>query len=233
MLDAAARSDRLADVGERTASVVHDLRNPLAVIETSTFVIAERAGDSPRIAEHAKRIAAQIDLARAIIADLLDATRAIPLGRVNTGALIRRSLAQFSSPLGARVSVHPDPESVTPTALGDARRLQQVLVNLLQNAFDAMGDCGTVAITTTTDGSTVTITVHDQGPGLADAVLPLLFEPLFTTKHAGVGLGLSSSRRIARAAGGDLIARNHADGGACFELTLPSAPDESADGAAP
>ena len=115
-----------------------------------------------------------------------------------------------------------------PVALCDANRLEQVLINLIGNALDAMADQARPHIELRwecTDGM-VRLHVRDYGPGLSDEALSHLFEPFFTTKPAGdgLGLGLAISAGIVRDFGGSLHGANHPDGGAVFTLELPLAP---------
>ena len=112
-------------------------------------------------------------------------------------------------------------------ALCDANRLEQVLVNLIANALDAMTGCPDAALSLSgrREGGRVFIQVRDSGPGLPDHVLPRLFEPFFTTKDAGggLGLGLAISAGIVRDFGGTLAGANGPDGGAVFTVEIPAA----------
>jgi two-component system C4-dicarboxylate transport sensor histidine kinase DctB len=113
--------------------------------------------------------------------------------------------------------------------LGDEVRLEQVLVNLLRNALDALEQAGEkrLIVRVLTDACRVEIAVHDSGPGIAVESLPRLFEPFYTTKPAGegLGLGLAISQAIVHAMGGELTAENAAAGGAVFRVILPVAAD--------
>jgi signal transduction histidine kinase len=137
---------------------------------------------------------------------------------VDTGLLIRNAIDQLSPERSAAVTTHvPSP---APRVAGDERRLRQVLVNLLANAFEATGEAGPVRVVVSVHGDSVVLHVRDGGPGLAPGVLARLFEPLVTTKNHGTGLGLALSHEIIAAHGGSLRAFNLAEGGACFEITL-------------
>jgi signal transduction histidine kinase len=111
----------------------------------------------------------------------------------------------------------------------DRTQVQQVLLNLIMNSFEAMRDtepspAKTVVVRTlNTNASTVEVAVRDNGPGIANDRLERIFEPFFTTKSHGLGLGLSICRTIIRAHGGNLEARNCVDHGATFRFTLPTA----------
>ena len=147
----------------------------------------------------------------------------------------------------SRTRFDPSDEHPELIANCDDLRLEQVLINLLGNALDATGDlaevnlaAGRPSVTATLPrieieieaaAATLSISVHDNGPGIPDDVLPRLFEPFFTTKEMGqgLGLGLAISSSIARDAGGSLVARNAPDGGALFVLTLRRARVQATD----
>jgi signal transduction histidine kinase len=110
-------------------------------------------------------------------------------------------------------------------ALGDGPRLRQVTFNLVKNALEAAGPGGAVQVAVCAAGETAEVAVRDSGPGVPSEARPRLFEPFYTTKRAGKGLGLAVSRAIARAHGGDIELRNGEAGGAVFTLRIPRAPE--------
>ena len=114
-----------------------------------------------------------------------------------------------------------------PVALCPIARINQVLLNLLLNAVQAVGGKGTIDLTTATSDGHTLLVVRDDGPGIPPDVLPRIFTPFFTTKSPGegVGFGLALCERIARDHGGEIRARNAPGKGAEFTLTLPRAPD--------
>ena len=118
--------------------------------------------------------------------------------------------------------MHFTPPDHAFTIEADPEQIQQVLVNLVLNALDAMPNGGNleVELRHCADGF-VKLEVHDTGPGIAPELMPHLFEPFVSSKETGLGLGLVVSRRIAEAHGGSLKAVNAPRGGACFELRLP------------
>ena len=113
---------------------------------------------------------------------------------------------------------------------GDPGRLEQVLVNLIGNALQAMAGepAPRIDIGVQADEHQVTLQVRDHGPGLSEQALAHIFEPFFTTKSTGLGLGLSISHRIVESLNGELTAANHADGGAIFTMVLHRAHKEPA-----
>ena len=120
------------------------------------------------------------------------------------------------------MSLAPD----LPAIEGDPTQIQQVLINLVSNAFDAMGETPAsrriVEITTTSNGDgTISVAVRDHGCGIAETARERLFEPFFTTKKEGLGMGLAIVRSIIEAHGGTIAAENALGGGACFQFHLP------------
>jgi two-component system sensor kinase FixL len=122
-----------------------------------------------------------------------------------------------------RLEMRFDPDA--PLALIDRVQLQQVLVNLIRNAIEAMADAARheLSIATRGAGGMVAITVADTGPGLPEAVRVRLFQPFVTTKPGGMGVGLSICRTIVEAHGGELRAEDAPEGGTVFRLTVPRA----------
>lgn len=221
--DRLLRAQRLAFVGQLSAGVAHELRNPLSVIETSVFILSERLADVPVAARQLKRISEQVSTATAIISELLEATRNRPIDRVplDLAVVAREAIAQVPRP--SHITLALDLAPGVALLNGDPRRLRQVVVNLLANATRALQETALPRLAVrvhATDGH-ATLTVEDNGPGIAPDDLPQLFEPLFSTRAEGTGLGLAISRRIAEAHSGTLTAANAPDGGARFTLTLP------------
>ena len=152
-----------------------------------------------------------------------------PEGRtaVDLNTVIERAIHWIRKGTTAAVDMHWEAGAPC-VVMGSAGQLQQVVMNLLQNACDAAGADGRTAeltIACTATGERVRMTLCDNGPGIPDEYLSRIFEPFFTTKPVGkgTGLGLSISYGIVEQHGGTLVARNHPDGGAEFVLELPAA----------
>ncbi len=218
------RAERLSLVGRVAAGVAHELRNPLSVIETSVYLLRGVASGDPAMERQLGRISEQVDIASAIVGELLDAARERPLEvtRVDLARTVREAAAWTSRPPDGDLSVAL-PEGPT-VVRGDERRLRQLLINLLSNAYEVMvGQWGPprVEVALANDSDAVVVAVRDHGPGIAEGDLGRLFEPLFSTRPGGVGMGLALSREIAEAHGGSLTAENAVGGGARFVLRLP------------
>lgn len=209
------RAERLATFGQLVGSIGHELRNPLGVIETSLFVLKGRATEDEKTKRHLDRIGQQVALANDIITQLLSLIRDRPLdrGRIDFAALIRDAMSE--SP---KVSLKLPP---TLGVQGDATQLRQVIVNLTQNAVWFATDRGTVELTLREEEGHAVLWVDDSGPGIDPTVRNRLFEPLVTTRPAGIGLGLALVKRIVERHGGTVSAGRSPLGGARFEVRLP------------
>lgn len=221
-----ARAERLVHVGQIAAGVAHELRNPLSVIETSVFLLQERAGQDLQATRQMERIRAQVVIASDIVGDLLDAARNRPAAMlpVDLAAIAREAVSWV--PRRAETALEASLPVGVATVSGDARRLRQVLINLVSNALQAMHAMPRphLELSLSVAEGFASVTVRDHGPGIAPEHLRRLFEPLWSTRADGVGLGLALSREIAESHGGTLQADNLPDHGAAFTLRLPLAP---------
>jgi len=228
--DELVQAGKLAVIGQLSTGIAHELNQPLAALRTlsGNGVRFLERGDLATTRTNLERIAQLVDRMGLITSQLRTFARKSS-GQLQPVALCRaldNALALLEPRLRqaeAEIVRHcPLPE---PWARCDANRLEQVLVNLIGNALDAMDgqpapriefDC------TGSDGQ-ARLSVRDHGPGLAEEALAHLFEPFFTTKAAGVGLGLglTISAGIVRDFGGSLSGANHPDGGAVFTLQIP------------
>jgi signal transduction histidine kinase len=177
----------------------------------------------PKVREYLEILRNQIRLSEKIVGDLLDFARVRPpaLESVVLPELVESQLGRAAVPENIRV-VREFPGDL-PTAHGDPLQIGQVVLNLLTNAVQAMEETGGVLTLKSwhTEGR-VTLEVTDTGPGMTPDVLAQVFEPLFTTKARGIGLGLAVSRSLAEANAGTIMAASQPGRGATFTLTLPS-----------
>lgn len=225
VVDRLLRVERLAGAGQLTAGVAHELRNPLAVIETSLFILNERVGSDPRTQRQLKRISEQVAIASAIVNDLLDTVRDRNFAheRVDLASVGRDALGRVPRP--SNISVDLDtPDGVAQVA-GDPRKLAQVVINLLTNAVYALSapdaEAPRLSLRVRADDEHARLEVDDNGAGIPLDALPRLFDPLFSTRPDGTGLGLALSRHIAESHGGTITAENLSPRGARFTLRLP------------
>lgn len=224
--DELVRKERLAILGQLSSGVGHELRNPLGVMNNAVYYLeAVLTNPSPTITEYLGILKTQIEVSEKIVTDLLDFARikkpdrqAVPLER-----LIAETLKTMPPPANVRTLTQLSPK--VPAILADPVHVTQILTNLASNAYQAMGTAGgTVTIRATPDGpGNVQIEVSDTGPGIAPEHLDKVFEPLFTTKARGIGLGLAVSRSLAATNGGVLTVASPPGSGATFRLVLPEA----------
>ncbi len=220
---------KLAALGQMSAGIAHEINQPLAAMRSfadNAVVLLER-GRTESVRANLAEIADLTDRMAAITRQLKGFARRASgvLGPVSVQGAVAQALALFEARLRREdVTVDLDLPDAPVWVVGEDVRLQQVLVNLIGNAADAMRDaprrCLRITARALEDG--LLLSVADSGVGIAEADLPRLFVPFFTTKEAGdgLGLGLSISHGIVEDLGGSLTAANHADGGAVFTLRL-------------
>lgn len=220
--DRLRRRERLATIGQLAASIGHDLRNPLSVIESSLYILRRRMHDDPRASKHVEKIAAQIDECDAIITHLLEMARNQPprRERVVAGELLDSAIETARIPSNFTIERHGFDNLVLWI---DAALVKQALVNLLINSVQAQRNgAGFIRIEASVDGDQVELVVSDAGQGFDADTLPLIFEPLVTTKSSGTGLGLALVKSVMERHGGHASASNRATGGAEVRLYLPN-----------
>lgn len=213
--------ERLATVGQVAASIGHELRNPLAVMQTSVILLGRRTSEEPKVQRHLKKLGDQIDLCSAIISDLLELARDRPPERreCDLVALVAEAVAEVPRPDAVGVDF-TQPASLEPVFV-DEGQVRQLVVNLVLNAVQAVGASGQVGVRIEDEEQWVSLIVEDSGAGIPAEVRRRLFEPLFTTRSSGTGLGLALCRRVTEKHGGIIEASNRDVGGARFVVKLP------------
>jgi PAS domain S-box-containing protein len=232
------QAEKLAAMGQMLAGVAHELNNPL----TAILGVTELLRDGEGVQENTKR---QLELthrqarrAARIVQNLLEFSRpAAPQKKaLDVNTLIERTL-QLQDHSLRRNNVHVDfqPQSDLPAVIGDANQLIQVFLNLISNAEHAIREVretGRIQIRIGRIGGHISVTVQDDGVGVAQEALPKLFDPFYTTKRpgGGTGLGLSICMSIVREHGGSIDVETLPAGGSAFTVYLPFAPPELLDG---
>jgi signal transduction histidine kinase len=226
--DAQARlvfQERLAAIGQVAAAVGHELRNPLGVLTNSLYLVrtAIPGGDRAKIERHLATAEREIGAAVVIVEGLLDFARQSEpeLEPFDLDDLVDESLGVAAPPPGIEVIRR---------GLGgiggvraDRQQLRQVLLNLLTNAYAAMDGTGVITIEAVPGAGGVEIRVTDTGAGMDGETVNHIFDPFYTRKAKGIGLGLAVSRRIVEAHGGTIAARSAPGEGTTFTIGLPGA----------
>ncbi len=217
------KTDRLAALGELSARMAHEIRNPLAALCGSVQLLSSAADiqkHDARLLDIVSREAERLD--KLITEFLRYARPATPqLTDVALHAYIEEDVLFITKdPRFSSITVHNDLSPLV-RATVDPNQLHQVIINLLQNAADAMSDGGSILIESSTAPGVVRISITDSGPGIAEESIQHLFEPFWTTKTTGTGLGLAVSYRIIEAHGGTLSVESPPAGGCRFIITLP------------
>lgn len=222
------RREKLALVGHLASGVGHELRNPLGVMSNAVFYLEMVLESAPEnVREYLGILRQQIALSGKIVNDLLDFSRINPAQRQKTTVKsIAAAQLDRLAPLEGILVEQEFPDSL-PCVHVDPVHAGQVVMNLLTNAVQAMGDKGgTLKLRARLNGGNVVLLeVTDTGPGVAPENLERIFEPLFTTKSRGIGLGLAVSKSLAQANGGDLAVTSAPGMGATFIFAMPAAPE--------
>ena len=217
---------KLSALGELVAGVAHELNNPLTVL-IGTADMIEAQADGP-ILEHVGLMRDAANAARSVVRGLLTFARKMPLEktRVDIAELSERVLALTMGELHvAEVKVQKEIAPGLPAVWADENQLQQVIVNLITNARQAMAEVSNerrlIIAVQPAESSRIRIAVEDTGPGIPSDVLPKIFDPFVTTKSEGTGLGLSISYGIIREHGGTLTVESTVGKGTTFTIELP------------
>ncbi len=224
--DELLRKEKLAVLGQVAGSVGHELRNPLGVMSNAVYFLQSVLADADdSVKEYLEIIKSEIAGSERIVSDLLDSVRTKPPqpDAVGVGGLVEQTLSKLTLP--STVTVTLDIPATLPPLRVDSQQIHQVLRNLISNAVEAMPEGGTLeirAVENRPDG-TITVSVRDSGVGMTPEQLGKLFQPLFTTKARGIGLGLVVVKNLTQANGGSVQVQSEAGKGSQFFVTLPSA----------
>ncbi|OGQ25285.1 MAG: hypothetical protein A2138_16755 [Deltaproteobacteria bacterium RBG_16_71_12] len=237
--------DRLAALGEMSAGLAHEIRNPLAAIKGAAQELDPKriGGDDGELMQI---IIDEVNRLNVVVTEFLDYARPfrgtfVPM---SLNDAVRRTTQLMQHDL-ADVEMVVELQSDLPDVSGDAERLQQVMINLILNAADAMGRKGRLTITTKTSADLsdlalwslkgprmfVEVRIKDEGPGIPTRLLEQIFIPFFTTKARGTGLGLALCQRIIQHHGGAIEVRSIEGHGATFVVRLPALPQKKRDAA--
>jgi PAS domain S-box-containing protein len=218
------RSERLAFLGEMAASVAHEIRNPLNSISGFGQLLCERIDPDDRLHKFAEIIVDETTRIEKIVAQTLHFVKddTIPFESLDINEVINSTTASLRDKLASRaIAVTLDLNPYLPYIMGNEVQLRQVCTNLVTNAIHALEQGGEIKITTNVEGDTITATIEDSGPGVPPELREKVFNPFFTTKVNGTGLGLAVSQKILNDHGGVMKLLDKPGRGAVFQITLP------------
>ncbi|MCB9618293.1 MAG: MASE1 domain-containing protein [Sandaracinus sp.] len=214
-------TQRLEGLGLLASGVAHDFNNILAAVRVNAELLAQTkrpAHDTVMLAEIDHAVSRAADLCRQLLAY---AGRApAPLGPVSLGDVVRDVRRLVASSLPAQVSLDVDLPDDLPAVWGEVSQLQQVVLNLVLNAVEAVGARGRVSVRAGAEGDAIRLEVEDDGPGMDEATRARIFDPFFTTKTTGRGLGLAAVRGIVTTHEGTLEVTSSPGHGTTFRIQL-------------
>jgi two-component system cell cycle sensor histidine kinase/response regulator CckA len=225
---------RMSSLGQVAASLAHEFNNVLMGIQPFVEVIARSASPTRAMSDALGHITRAIGRGKRASQEILRFAnpKEPQLSAIDAGVWLPTLLGQLVAALPSSIALSNSIEPGVGFIRGDREHLEQVITNLVFNAREAIAGSGTihvgVSLTGTapdggTDGEFICISVSDDGPGIAPHMLDRIFEPLFTTKRNGTGLGLPIARRLMEGQGGTLTAENRPEGGCAFHLFVPAA----------
>ncbi len=220
------RYERLAAVGQVIAGIAHDIRNPLAVLSSMTLHLKEKFEGSASVSKEVETITAQTNRLKRLMNDILDYAKGYTLVKqpIEPKAFLEQCLKLVQTQVGAshrNVQVRWKIDSPLASFTADRERLEQVLLNLILNAYEAVEKGGVLTLGFEETDQMVCLKVEDNGPGIPEGAITRLFEPFFTTKKYGSGLGLSLSQKIVEAHGGKIEAEWVYPHGTLFTVQIP------------
>ena len=218
------RQERLAVLGQLAGGIGHELRNPLGVLSNAVYYLKMVLSDTDEtVSEYLDIMSEEIYKSEKIISGLLDFSRTQTPAKatVSLDTVIAQALKNSPPPEGIRRI--DEIASDVPDLFIDPVQIAIVLSNLVTNAYQSMPQGGTLTLGAKPENSRVVVWVEDTGCGIPSENLAKVFEPLFTTKSRGIGLGLALSRNLVTANGGTLEVTSEEGKGTVFRLTLPQA----------
>ena len=211
------KSKKMAIIGELTSRLAHDLRNPISVIKTAHGIMKEQPKmDVEKRLQYNARIDRSIQRIIHLVNDVLGYVRVsdLELNETSILSLIESSIDAIDVPPQIKIKKPTNDSQIK----CDFRKLEAVFANLLTNSIQAVDDEGNVEVRMTVEDDSIKIEIEDDGPGIAKAVLPKIFDPLFTTKNNGTGLGLAICKTIIEQHGGNISVKSNPT---TFTVVLP------------
>jgi signal transduction histidine kinase len=221
--------EKLRSLGEMTASIAHEIKNPLVVIGGFTKRLAKKAHLDENEARYIEIITKEVARLESLLTEILNYVKEAPLllELCDLNALLDEVVYLLTSDKAwDAIRVAREYDRTLPATLCDVQQIKQVFINILINSFEAMQGKGTITLrtekATLQHNQFLAVTVQDTGGGIEPAFLDNIFNPFFTTKEKGSGLGLPISNKIVTHHGGRIEVRNRTGEGASFVVYLPS-----------
>ena len=227
--DKLVRNERLAAIGQLSAGVAHELRNPLGGIKNAAFYLkgklkdSDVAKDNPKIVQFLDIMDEEVTSANQIITDLMDFARVNPphLTPASLDVLVDNALSRMEIKETTRVKKNFEPD--LPEVLADGEQLRRAIANLIKNADEAMPEGGELTVAASARNGVVEMLIHDTGGGIANENVTKVFDPLFTTKTKGIGLGLAIVGEVIQKHNGTIDVASAPGEGTTFTVKLPKA----------
>ncbi len=219
------RADRLSAIGQLSASLAHEIRNPLASIDGATNLIESEQTPQEMRRASLGIIRKEVQRLNRLLTNLLDFARPRKpeFQSVHADRLLETTIALVNHSAHQKgITLRKDVPADVPQFECDPEQIKQVILNLTINAVQAMAGPGEIILAAQRYDSSVRISVKDRGPGVKDEDMDKIFNPFYTTKDGGTGLGLSVVYQIVHQHGGDVAATRNPEGGMTFTLTLPT-----------
>jgi two-component system sensor histidine kinase HydH len=227
------RADRLSALGELSAGLAHEIRNPLGALEGAVQILQRPELPTDTRHEFVEMAGKEVGRLKALLTSFLDFARPQPPEKtLIEPVLLLESVVRLAAETAkmAKVQILVEAQEAAPIAV-DAEQIKQVLLNLVLNAVQAMPEGGQVVLRARQEDGSVLLEIADQGSGIAPENLERIFDPFFTTRASGTGLGLSIAHQIVHGHGGQISVHNNQGRGATFTVILPlaaSQPETSA-----
>ena len=218
------QAEKMAAAGRLSASIAHEVNNPLQAVQNCLHLAGREDLSEEQRSEYFELAKTELNRLMSTVQRMLDFYRpgVISSTEVDLQGILQHVLNLMSKQLEKQgIQAHVDIPSNLPNIVAVGSQIQQVLINLILNSFDAMPDGGEIHIRARVVRGGVEILIQDSGPGIPDERLPQIFEPFFSTKDGGTGLGLTVSYNIVTAHGGTLELVSNNGPGACFRVYLP------------
>jgi two-component system, NtrC family, sensor histidine kinase HydH len=230
--DQLRRADRLSAMGELSAGLAHEIRNPLGSVEGAVQILRRDQLPADTKKEFGELAQRELDRLKGIVNRFLDFARPQPPRQLTSDPmLLLNSVAKLAAETArmAGVTIRVENSGHLPAITLDPEQIKQVLLNLVINAVQATLKGGEIVLRAVANDTCVRFEVQDQGAGIAEEDLERIFNPFFTTREEGTGLGLSIADRIVSQHGGRIEPLRNPDRGMTFSVTLPLAPAVAAE----